>query len=232
MPGKFCPKCGKQDVDYYEGLCLKCYKEEKEFTEAPEKLDIDICRKCGYWRYRGKWKEPTHELVKKFVEDAFKTKLLDSKYSVKLEKDELIVKLRGKADEQGILMIEEDYRVPVEFEEKMCPVCRKIQNRKYKVEMQLRRKDEGHSEKKFKKLDDFINKEVERMGRHFHKAHAFWQKEVEEGKNYYFGYKDPANRIKGRLKKKFGIQMKVSTRKAGRDREGKKKANLSYMVRV
>jgi len=231
MPGKFCPKCGKQDVDFYEGLCLECYKEENKFTEPPNKIDVETCRKCGYWKYRGEWKKATQDLLKKFVKDAFETNLFKAKYSVELSEEEVKVNLKGKADFQGLIDIEEDYSIPINFEEELCPVCRKIQNKKYKVELQIRRK-EDHDEEKFKEVDEFINSDMRRMYKRNHKAHAFWQKRIQEGKNYYFGYQETANRIKNRLKKRFGLQMKVSTRKAGRDREGKKKANLSYMARV
>lgn len=232
MPGKFCPKCGAQEVDFYEGLCVKCYKEEEEFTESPKEISVKECKDCGYWLYRGKWKKPTEDVVKNMVKNSFKTKLNRPTYRIEVAENEINVSLKGNVDPQGLIQKKENYSIPFKLGKDLCPVCNKVRCQSHKVKVQLRRSDEDPNEKKFDRIDRFITKEVGRMMSWNHKSLAFWKEEAEEGINYCFGYKDPADRVKRLVKKKFKVNVRVHVRKAGRARDGKKKAKLTYKIRV
>ena len=58
VSGTPCPRCGVETRVLVEGLCPRCYAEERLSLSIPESLEAPICRKCGSIRLGGKWRDP------------------------------------------------------------------------------------------------------------------------------------------------------------------------------
>jgi len=56
--GAFCPRCGEPieaDADEERGLCTDCYLEDFELVDAPDRLEVQVCARCGAVKRGTKW---------------------------------------------------------------------------------------------------------------------------------------------------------------------------------
>lgn len=231
MPGKFCPKCGEENPDLYKGLCFQCYKEENKFLKAPEKLNVTECRECGHLRDEIKWKKPSNELLKKMIKKKLDTDLESSEYAVDLRKDKAIIKVKGKADSEGMIDIEESKEIEFDFNKILCPICRRKNSKDHRVKIQLRRR-QNHDKDKYEDINAYIIRETQKKLEKDNRALASWERDTEEGKNYYYGYREIGKEICDKVNRKFNLKVKESVTNAGYDNRGKRKARYTYCIRV
>ena len=43
----FCPRCGSEDQELYEGLCTSCFVKEAKIITIPQDLEVTICAHCS-----------------------------------------------------------------------------------------------------------------------------------------------------------------------------------------
>ncbi len=55
--GAFCPRCGDpiEDAATERGLCTDCYLEDFDLVDAPERLEVQICARCGAVKRGQRW---------------------------------------------------------------------------------------------------------------------------------------------------------------------------------
>ncbi len=232
MPGKFCPKCGKEDVDFYKGLCFECYQEEHEFIEVPKEIEVTRCSECGYWRYKGDWKKPKPRLLEKIVKDKVDVDLEHVDYKVKNLEDKIKLEVKGDIDREGLMNVDKEYKINLEFNDQPCPVCLKRKNEDFDVKIQLRKNEENHDEDKYNQIHSYIDRMSSQEMDRDNRALSFWKSKKKVGMNFYYGYREVGKRILDKVNSKFNPSVKESTTRAGYDREGKKKVRYTYCIRV
>ncbi|MFW5903008.1 MAG: NMD3-related protein [archaeon] len=236
MPDKFCPKCGAEDTDFYDGLCLKCYKEEEDFVETPEKIKIKKCRECGCWQHKGKWEKPNEDILKEIIKKQVDIDLNYSEIEVDLKEDKVKAKIRGNADPKGMIPVELEIEMDVDVDEKLCSICLRRKGGDHRVKIQLRKnrgkKRKKHNPKKFKEVKRYIEKTTLKEMGEDNKAMAAWRTKGEKGWDYYYGYRKIGKSIVDRVSKKYDLKPKTSKKDAGYDESGKRKKKDIYCFRV
>ena len=53
----FCPRCGSEDEDLYEGVCRSCFVKEARIINLQKDLEITICAHCSSLLKGIKWED-------------------------------------------------------------------------------------------------------------------------------------------------------------------------------
>ena len=72
----FCPRCGSEDEELYEGICRSCFVKEACILSIPQELDVTICTHCNSLLKGVRWEESElseEELVNIVVMENYKT---------------------------------------------------------------------------------------------------------------------------------------------------------------
>jgi|GEM_PF-5475649 len=236
MTDKFCPKCGAEDTDFYDGFCLKCYKEKKKFIETPDNIEIKQCTECGSWKHKGEWNIPNEHILKEIVMKQIDIDLNYPEVEVDLDEDKIKVKIKGSADPKGMITVEKEIEVETNVNKELCQICLRRKGEDYRVKIQLRKnrgkKRKKHDPKKFKEVKRYIEKNtLKEMGRE-NKALASWKVKGKKGYDYYYGYAKIGKSIVDRVTKKYNLKSKLSKKDAGFNESGKRKTKDVYCFRV
>lgn len=230
---KFCPKCGKEDVDFYKGFCIDCYGKMNVFLEAPGKIEITKCGKCERWFYKGRWVEDSYQQLKRIIFDKIKTNLIKPKIEVDTENDFAIVNISGYSDPLKQNKAEFERKIKINYIGKSCEKDFKISNRTFEYKIQLRKKEDFFDFNLYERIIKFIKKEVEYLERKMPDYHVFWFKENKDGIDFFFGFKEEGDHVVTRLKTKYKLDMKRSASLVGFDKgTGKYRYKQTFCLRV
>jgi len=228
---RFCPKCGKEDVDFYKGFCVDCYTEIHSFVKIPKKVKIKRCKKCGAWFFRNEWIEDSFQNLERIISTKIKTELHRPRFEFDLEDDTALVKITGFLDPGRRIRVGKKEKIKIEYEERNCPDCLKLSGKYFEVKIQLRC-GEDKDTKKFSEVSSFIRKSTHQLVFKDPKAKAFWWGKKKVGTNFFFGSKSVGRKILTQTLSKFDLSMKKSTKFRGLDKRGRKKIQFTYALRV
>ncbi len=228
---KFCPNCGATDKDFYKGFCVDCYSKMNVFAETPERLKITKCKDCGFWLYKNLWVEDSYQNLVKILSEKVKTSLFEPKFDVDLKENTVILKISGFADEREKIPIHIEKEIVLRFDEKTCDSCLKFNAKNYEVKIQLRRL-EPFDALKYKKLIDFIKREIDYNQRSDERARAFWTEEKKEGIDFLFGFRQVGDSVLHEILSNFKVKHEASPEFLGMDKDGKSKTRVTYCIRI
>lgn len=232
MSGKFCPKCGRTDADFYEGFCINCYVDTNVFMKLPEEIEITQCKRCGHWFFKNEWMEDSFQNLKKIIADKLKTNLYSPKVDVDTENNVALVNVSGFIDKNRHYQISRDFRVKTTFHDITCDKCRKLTGKSFEYKIQLRHAKDG-DEEKFKRAERFIKREALHLAEVMPEAKAFWSEENKEGLDFFFGYKSAGDAVLKAFGNKFRVRFERSSRINGIDKaNGKMKYQMTFCARV
>ena len=66
----FCVKCGEEDVETINGLCLNCFLDGRKLISMPHHVDLMRCANCEEFSVSDQWVKKTLEQA---VEDIAET---------------------------------------------------------------------------------------------------------------------------------------------------------------
>ena len=135
---KFCPKCGKETEELYDGLCKDCSADDTELFQYTPK-DITICVSCGAVHdgrklYKDMDKEKAIEEIIKHrtvVSKKLKSPIVKVKFEMPTHhakhgfKFKSKAMLRLKAVTDAGVRIDEEYFVPIPLRYITCERCSK-----------------------------------------------------------------------------------------------------------
>lgn len=228
---KFCPRCGATDKDFYKGFCVSCYSEMNAFSTVPAKLRIAKCKDCGFWQHRSAWVEDSYQNLVKIISEKIKTSLFEPKFKIDLNGNKAVLRVSGYADERRGIPITEEKEILVAFEEKTCDSCLKFNAKNHEVKIQVRRL-KVFDAIKYKKIMDFVKREVNRRSRSDERARAFWSEEKKEGVDFLFGFRQIGDSVLRDVLDKFKVKHEMSSEFLGLDRDGKSKIRVTYCLRI
>ncbi|MFP4634072.1 MAG: NMD3-related protein [Candidatus Aenigmatarchaeota archaeon] len=218
---KFCPKCGKETEEMYEGLCEECFREGFEW-KFPEKIEITACKFCGKIKEGGQWRDiPLKEGVKKRVEDELNPGGRVEDMEVLPEEGE------GRFDvseEVEGLNLEGEAEIEVKVKEGICKDCREIRRGGYEAVLQIR----GDKEKTEEALD-LCEKKLEERKRS--EGAVTDIRERENGVDLFMASNSTAKNLARKLMTNFDADRKDSKTLRGL-REGEKIYRSTYLVRI
>ncbi|GEM_PF-3322055 len=234
MPGKFCPNCGRQNVDFYKGFCIECYSKMHVFTTVPKDVKIVKCRRCGMWLYQRDWIEDSFKNMERIIGEKVRTLLYNEKITIDMEgEEEAVVTVRGFVDEQGIIPLSQNFSMKIIYDaNKLCPNCVKASGKYKELIIQLRRDKDPKDPQRFDRVETFIKNQTHKMMFHEPDARVFSFKEIDNGIDFIYGAKAVGEYMAKRIRGKYKIRPTIARKLKGIRVDGKKDIEVTYCFRA
>ncbi len=125
-----CPKCGRKntEVKFIEAFCVDCYPYN---IKLPEKIEIEICKRCGKMRLKGEWIPYDKNKIEEYTISKCRGDFTDAKYDIESGKITFVVK-------KGETEVFVERWLPFKKIITICPECSRIAGGYYEAIIQLR----------------------------------------------------------------------------------------------
>lgn len=233
----FCPECGREVDELYEGVCEDCLQKHVELMHCPLVLEMRQCPKCGAYPMHGVWHLPQekHEGVLQLVRDSIMihkdvqdeelelSVIFDDGSLIRVHVD--VGAVVAGASMQGAA----DVEVRVAFD--ACDVCSRIAGGYYEGIVQIRAEDRLPTDEERQTCVQLAENVSEKLRDRDPMAFISKIEELKEGVDLYVGSKNTATRISKAITGEFGGGYSSSPKLVG-ERDGKKLYRVSFSVRL
>jgi len=222
MGKKFCPKCGRQTDEFYNGLCSSCSLSGISVAKKlPNQLRIKECKICGKF-FMNDLSGSTESLVESFLEDLIKQKeIMSATYRISGNKIFLTLKLKKgdfeKTEEKALDLITKKI---------ICQTCSMKETGYFQATLQIRAPDELLPE-----IKSEIESQINYLNQYDNLAFISNFQETKNGFDFLIGSKNSANQIAKILKLKYKAKIKISRKLSG-SIKGKKVYRDTILVKV
>jgi nonsense-mediated mRNA decay protein 3 len=233
----FCVKCGKEDVETIDGLCVSCFLEGKKFISFPHHIDLYRCANCGFYSVSDEWIEKTQDVA---VVDAAlsvmavlpeaKVVSVGTKIDTQEEKT-FVVHVQADIEIRGVKVTDEASTI-VRLKNTVCKRCSRQLGSYYEAIIQVRSGE--------KNLDDDIRDEivrrvtadVERMSKNNRDLFISKVTEVTGGVDFYLSSTSTAKNLTRGLVETYGAEEKESSSLIGQSSQGLEVYRVTFLVRL
>jgi nonsense-mediated mRNA decay protein 3 len=221
----FCPRCGSEDQELYEGICTSCFVKEAKIISIPQDLEVTICAHCSSLLKGIKWEDSElseEELVTLAVMGNYET----PSYVQDLELSVEILTIRGSIYEciihaEGNVMgtrIIEEHTTNVKIKKGACPDCSKYASGYFESVIQIRADKRFPSPKELQTIDQIIRAKISSLSVKNRMAYVSDVSVIKEGVDYYIGSYKAARKLTTAVKDIMGGVVQESPRLVGRDK--------------
>ena len=221
----FCPRCGSEDEELYEGICKSCFIKEAKIISIPHDLEVTICAHCSSLLKGIKWEDSTlsdEELVTQTVMENYET----PPYVHDLELSVEILTIRGsiyeciihaEANVMGTKLVEE-HTTNVKIKKGACPDCSKYASGYFESVIQIRADKRFPSPKELQTIDKILRSKIGSLSVKNRMAYVSDVSVIKEGVDYYIGSYKAARKLASAVKDVMGGVVQESPRLVGRDK--------------
>jgi nonsense-mediated mRNA decay protein 3 len=225
----FCPQCGREDEELYQGLCRLCFIRENPLISCPHELEATICAHCNSIFQGGRWIDSDLD-----PEDLIVDILTESVQPIEgaeyVDLSFKIINQRGSkwdvlVSAQGRLLGEEvthKCQVTVKIKRTVCPDCSKYASGYYEAVIQLRADKRQLDPDEKVKADSILKNLLQKLVEKNRMAYLVDRVEIKEGVDYYIGSYKAARSVVNGLKDGLGGIVGESPRLMGRDKSAGK----------
>lgn len=235
MNKNFCPKCGTSEGIFIGQFCKKCYLEDNKVAELPEQIEIEVCKRCGKFHWRGKWREQEINEIRQFVESKVKvdSALDNPKVLVELTPNEdgtttAEAHINGIIESSPINIIRTALLKPKSV---LCDPCMKLSSYFHEAILQLR-----YPKKPTVQQRSDVVRAVEEVMRteskHDQLAGVVDLKEHGNGIDFLIGSKRAAKAAAERIAREHNTRVIRSHKVTGVERSGKEKKRYTFCVKM
>jgi nonsense-mediated mRNA decay protein 3 len=221
----FCPRCGSEDEELYEGICTSCFVMEAKIISIPQDLEVTICAHCSSLFKGLKWEDSElseEELVTLVIMENYET----PSYVQDLELSIEILTIRGSIYEciihaEGNVMgtrIIEEHHTNVKIKKGACPDCSKYASGYFESVIQIRADKRFPSSEEIQTIDQIIRAKISSLSVKNRMAYVSDVSMIKEGVDYYIGSYKAARKIATAVKDVMGGVVQESPRLVGRDK--------------
>ena len=221
----FCPKCGSEDQELYEGVCISCFVKEVKIISIPQDLEVTICAHCSSLLKGIKWEDSVlseEELVILTVMENYETPSYVQDIEISVE----ILTIRGSIYEciihaEGNVMgtrIIEEHNTNVKIKKGACPDCSKYASGYFESVIQIRADNRFPSSKELQTIDQIIRAKISSLSVKNRMAYVSDVSVIKEGVDYYVGSYKAARKLTTAVKDVMGGVVQESPRLVGRDK--------------
>lgn len=225
----FCPQCGREDEELYQGLCRHCFIKETPLISCPDEVEATICAHCNSTFQAGRWtdsdldpEELMVEILTESVEPAEGAEYVDLSFKIinqRGSKWDVLVRAQGRLLGEET---DQECQVLVKIKRSVCPDCSKYASGYYEAVIQLRA-DKRHLDPAEKEIADSILKsQLQKLVEKNRMAYLVDRVEIKEGVDYYIGSYKAARSLVNGLKDSLGGVVGESPRLMGRDKSAGK----------
>ena len=221
----FCPRCGSEDEDLYEGICRSCFVKKARIIDVQKDLEITICAHCSSLLKGIKWEDSDlsdEELVTLAVMENIKPE----SYVEDLELSVEIITIRGsnyecivhaEATVLGTRILEE-HSVNVKIKKGVCPDCSKYASGYFESVIQIRADKRFPSPEELSTIDVIMRAKTRALSVQNRMAYVSDVAVLKEGVDYYLGSYKAARKLVSAVKDVAGGVVQESPRLVGRDK--------------
>jgi nonsense-mediated mRNA decay protein 3 len=221
----FCPRCGSEDEELYEGICRSCFVKEASIVSIPQDLDVTICTHCNSLLKGIRWEESElseEEHVTMVVMENYKT----YPYVQDLELSVEILTVRGSNYEciiraEGTILgtkVVEEHIINVKIKKSACSDCSKYASGYFESVIQIRADKRFPTSEELQTIDHIIRAKISTLSVKNRMAYVSDISIIKEGVDYYIGSYKAAKKIASAVKDVMGGLIKESPRLVGRDK--------------
>jgi len=233
----FCVKCGEEDVETINGLCLNCFLNGRKLISMPHHVDLMRCANCEEFNVNDQW-------LKKKLNDAVEDIALTTlsvipegkivSVGVMVEKQEektFVVHVQADVDVGGVVTMDED-SVIVRLKNTVCKRCSRQLGSYYESIIQVRTGE--------KILDDDLRDEVvrsvtasvETQSKTNRSLFISKVQEVPGGVDIYLSSISLGKTLTRELSEFYGAEVKESSSLVGVSSDGQEVYRVTFLLRL
>ena len=233
----FCVKCGKEDVETINGLCLDCFLDGRKLISMPHHVDLMRCANCEEFSVDDQW---VRKPLNRAVEDIALTTLgvipegRIASVGVMVEKQEektFVVHVQADVDVSGVIATDED-SVIVRLKNTVCKRCSRQLGSYYESIIQVRTGE--------KTLDDDLRDEVvrsvtasvETQSKTNRSLFISKVQEVPGGVDIYLSSISLGKTLTRELSETYGAEVKESSSLVGVSSDGQEVYRVTFLLRL
>lgn len=233
----FCVKCGAEDEETIDGLCLECFLNGRKLLKLPHHVDLFRCTNCEEYQIGDQWVEMSQN---KAVEDIAVTQLavipeakvltVGSMSSAQDEKT-FIVRIEVDMDISGRLATDSDETI-VRLKNSVCKRCSRQLGNYYEAIMQIRT---GEKELTDEMRDEIVRKvrdQVELQARNNRQLFITRVEEVSGGVDIYLSSISLGRTLTKDVSDSYGAESRESSSLVGMTPDGNDMYRLTFLVRL
>ena len=233
----FCVKCGEEDVETINGLCMNCFLDGRKLISMPHHVDLMRCANCEEFSINDQW---VKQKLNRAVEDIALTTLSvipEGKVvsvGVMVEKQEektFVVHVQADVDVSGVIATDED-SVIVRLKNTVCKRCSRQLGSYYESIIQVRTGE--------KTLDDDLRDEVvrsvtasvETQSKTNRSLFISKVQEVPGGVDIYLSSISLGKTLTRELSETYGAEVKESSSLVGVSSDGQEVYRVTFLLRL
>lgn len=225
---RFCPSCGRETEDLFEGLCRDCFLKNTELVKGQKRIEFGICYDCGRARFNKFWRsyDGMDALIRDVVARNIKPRhgakihVTYSDFTIK-GKTEVPVEIEATLD-TATKKLGKNYGVMLVILPQICPECSRRRGGYYEVIMQLR------GDKK-EQMQDYIEKNIGNFAGEEENAFVTKTEKLKEGTDVYLGSKEAGRRLAGQIRKLYNVRSSI-TKKIHGMKKGKEISRWTILL--
>jgi nonsense-mediated mRNA decay protein 3 len=247
--GEFCPRCGETiereaslDVDGPDAaLCDDCYLDEYDLVDAPERIQVRVCSRCGAVHRGNRWvdvgAEDYTDIAVEEVTEALSVHVAADSISWQVAPEQVDPNtIRMHCQFSGVLRgtpVAEDVTVPVKISRETCTRCGKIAGGSYAATVQIRARERTPSDEELDKAVEIAEAYVaDREDRGDRNAYITEINDADEGKNIKVSTSQLGRAIAERIVRQLGGTVDESRRLITEDEDGERVYRMAYAARL
>ncbi|AEN04779.1 NMD3 family protein [halophilic archaeon DL31] len=250
--GEFCPRCG-DDVperpeplpgeprDRDTALCDACYFEQFEMVDAPERIEVLVCSRCGAVHRGNRWvdvgaKDYTDVAVDEVTEAlAIHFNAEQVQWGVDPEQVDQNT-IRMHCTFSGIVrgtVVEEQVTVPVKVSRGTCKRCGRISGGAYAGKVQIRAEEREPTAEEQERAVEIAHELVdEREGKGDREAFITEVTDTKDGKNIKLSTNKLGRELSRRVTRKLGGDFEDYATLVTEDSDGNEVYRVNFSVRL
>jgi nonsense-mediated mRNA decay protein 3 len=231
----FCPRCGKNTDELYDGLCSDCIESSFVLFTYPDVAEVKVCPRCGAFFEKGKWiddfEKNVHAIVRRILKINPEVGGAHVDISTDfIDKNIAIATVRATA-RLGNLDVEDRGKIELRMKRNACEKCSKISGGYYEAIVQLRAENRFPADAERKRFEEIARNSVLKGRGAAPNSFVSKVDSMKEGVDIYVGDVKAAEKIAYAVVEQMGGRISSSGKIAGR-KDGRDLRRVSYSVRL
>lgn len=233
----FCVKCGKEDVETVDGLCMECFLDGKKLVSMPHHVNLMKCSNCNEFSVADEW-------VKKSLDDAIVDIAVTSvmiipeavirSYGAMIERQDdktFVVHIQFDLEVNGIPVTEEDSTI-VRLKNGVCKRCSRQLGSYYESVIQLRSGERTLSDDLREEVVLYVRKNVDMLARNNRDLFITKIQKAVGGVDFYLSSTSMGKSLTRDLVDRYGAEEKESASLVGQTADGQDMYRVTFLVRL
>lgn len=233
----FCVKCGAENTETINGLCLDCFLNGRKLISMPHHVDLFRCANCEEFSIRDNWVKRTQDEA--ITQVALNTlaiipeaKLVSVGTMIETQEDKTFV-VHVQADlEIGGEMVTDESSVIVRLKNAVCKRCSRQLGSYYEAILQIRSGEKNLSDELRDEVVRWITASVESQSKTNRQLFITKVQQVPGGVDIYISSISLGKALTRELSDIYGAEIKESSSLVGVSSDGQEVYRVTFLIRM